>query len=128
MTTQRPAKLRALTSNRPWSLPGVLETSAQHRRFRDLCEAYAAEFGAATELTEAQRVLIRNAAMSAMAAEGAQARLLLGEPIDPDTIVRLAGASARAIEAVRAHQPPKPREPTFDERLAQRRASQAVTA
>src|SRR5258708_30236285 len=105
MTTARPVKLRAWTSNRPWSLPGVSERSGQYRRFRDLCVAFASEFGQGAELTEAQLVAIRNAAMTAMAAEAMQARLVIGELVDPDTVVRLARSTARAIDAMRAHRP-----------------------
>lgn len=126
MITARPPKLRALTSNRPWSLPGVHETSAQYRRFRDLCETFAAEFGNSAALNEPQRVAIRNAAMAALASEAMQARLVNGEPVDPNEIVRLSGASARAIETMRAHMPPPPREPSLAEQLrAERQAAAA---
>lgn len=126
MTTARPVKLAALTTNRPWSLPGVSERSGQYRRFRDLCETFAAEFGRGAELSEPQRVAIRNAAMAALATEAMQRRLVNGELVDPDAVVRLAGASARAIDAARANMPPPPPPLTLAERLAARREAQAA--
>lgn len=126
MTTARPVKLRALTSNRPWALPGVSKRSGQYRRFRDLCEAFAKEFSEGAERTEAQLVAIRNAAMAALAAETMQARLVNGELVDPDAVVRLAGASTRAIDAVCAHMPPPPPPLSIAEQLHAER--QAVAA
>lgn len=126
MTANRHAKLRSAVTNKPWSLPGVSKRSAQYRRFRDLCEALVEEFGPGAELTEAQLVAVRNAAMAALAAEAMQARLVNGEPIDPNAIVRLAGASARAMDAVLAHKPPPPPPPSLADQLRAER--QAVAA
>jgi len=74
--------------------------SALARRFRRLCQDFAADLGGEDSLTAAERALIRQAASMVMQAEEAQADLLSGRTVDADAMVRLSNASARLLSAL----------------------------
>lgn len=68
------------------------------RRFKELVADFEAGFGSATGPRE--NALIRQAAAVAVEAEGIQARILRGEPVDTDVLVRVTNVLARSLQAL----------------------------
>ena len=100
LATSRPRRRSIPRTSSGLELPrGVDYRTIDGRRFRDLYEGFASEFGAGA-LTDAQKGLIRQAVMLQIEAELMQARRLQGEMLDPDVMIRLSGASRRALELV----------------------------
>jgi hypothetical protein len=97
------------------------------RRFRDLCEALAADLGEGP--TEAEKLTVRSAAALAVHAEELQARIVRGEPVDPDDVIRSANASARLLASLkRSRQRRAPPSPSLHAYLAERgKAPEAAT-
>jgi hypothetical protein len=81
-------------SNGSKLLTGVDGRSTVARRFRDIMRGYAEEFEV---VTEAEQVLVRQAATLAILSEQLQAQLVKGEPIDADTITKLTGQLRRVL-------------------------------
>jgi hypothetical protein len=97
-------------------LAGVDGRSALARRFRDLCESLAADLGGA--LSQADQLTIRSAAALAVHAEELQARIIRGELVDADDVIRSANASARLLASLRTKaQARKPTVPALRDRL-----------
>jgi hypothetical protein len=84
-TKRRPRHTRAGNIE----LPRTDGRTLAARRFRSLCEAFAAELG---ELTEVDRSLIAQAANLVLAAEKFQADVVNGADINPDALVRVAAS------------------------------------
>jgi hypothetical protein len=103
---QRPPSARSAVSNASTMLPGVDGRSALARRFRDLAENLAADIGG--ELTEAERLTVRSAAALAVHAEELQARIIRGESVNPDDVIRSANASARLLSVLKRGRQRKP--------------------
>lgn len=70
------------------------------RRFRSLCDAFAAEF--AGQLTEVDRSLIAQAAGLTLRAEQLQAAIVRGQDVSNDELVRISSTGKRLLEAIRA--------------------------
>jgi hypothetical protein len=100
MTADRPSRTRSAISNDILKLPGVDGRSASGRRFRDLVIAFCGEVGGVDSLTEPQRALVAQAATLTITVERLQARLIAGEAIDPEMIVRTANVQIRALQAL----------------------------
>jgi hypothetical protein len=98
------ARGRSAISNGRRLLDGVDHRSAQARRFRDLVNAFAANFGGVAALTEGERVLVRQAAACALRAEQLQAALVKGDPVEPDELIRLANTSRRMLASIAARE------------------------
>lgn len=112
----RPASARSAVSNGSALLAGVDGRSALARRFRDLCESLAADLGGA--LSQADQLTIRSAAALAVHAEELQARIIRGELVDADDVIRSANASARLLASLRTKaQARKPTVPALRDRL-----------
>jgi hypothetical protein len=77
------------------------------KRARKLAAELARGFG--TEITEMQRRACEQAGMLAALAEDLAARRLAGQVISFDELLRAEGCAKRAIRAVLAECPPKPR-------------------
>jgi hypothetical protein len=73
--------------------------SVTGRRFRDLYENFAQQFGVGA-LSEIELGLVRQAAMLELEAETMQQRRLRGEMIDADTLIRLSGAARRILSSI----------------------------
>jgi hypothetical protein len=78
-------------------IAGVDGRSAEARRYRDLCMSFADDIGGAAGLTEAQRALVRQAAMLAVQSEKLQGGMIRGEAIDDEQMTRVANSLSRTL-------------------------------
>lgn len=106
----RPPTSRSKITNRSDLLRGIDGRSAEARRYRDLIEGFAADFGA-TPPGEREMALIRQAAAMSVQAEALQAKIVRGENVDLEQLTRLSNVQTRALKALglhkrRAHKPP----------------------
>ena len=93
---------RSALSNGPLHALGNIDgRSATARRFRDLTMAFADDLGGPDRLNEFDKALIRNAAASVIASDQLQQRIVAGEAVNPDEMVRLANMTSRLIEQIR---------------------------
>jgi hypothetical protein len=72
------------------------------RRFRDIANNLVDEIGGPAALTEADRILVRQAAGLSLRAEELQAALVAGETVSSDELVRLTGTARRLLETIRS--------------------------
>jgi hypothetical protein len=91
-----PARLRSAATNRLWTLAGVDGRSSLGRRYRDLCLAFAADFGIA-ELSVSDRELVETAAGLALRSAQLRAKIARGESVDDDQLVR-ASSELRRVQ------------------------------
>jgi len=89
---------RSRVTNGTRLLTGVDGRSAEARRFRDLVRSYESEF---ESTSEADRNLIRQAALLALKSEHLQAAVVRSEPVDADTLTKLAGQLRRVLGDLR---------------------------
>ncbi len=106
----RPPMTRSRITNRSEKLRGIDGRSAEARRFRDLCEGFAADFGA-TPPGEREMALIRQAAALTVQTETLQAKIMRGEEVDLEQLTRLANVTTRTLRELgirkrRAQKPP----------------------
>lgn len=121
----RPPATRSRVGNGSAVLPGIDGRSAQARRYRDLIEALTADLG--TDLSEAERLQIRNAASLQLHCEELTARVVRGEAVDGEAITRASNAASRALSALKVKRTArKPAGPTLHEYLAEKRAKEAA--
>src|SRR5260370_224634 len=98
--------------------------SAGARRYRALVNAYAADLGG--ELSEADRGLVEQAAMLSLRVEQLTTAIVNGAAVDDATVIKLAGASRRALSAISARSiARKPGALTLQDHLARRAAELA---
>jgi hypothetical protein len=97
MNDGRSSRARSAISNDVLKLRGIDGRSRGGRRFRDLVHAYAGDVGGIGAVTEAQRSLITQAASLQISVEALQARMVAGEAVDPEVLVRLANVQLRAL-------------------------------
>lgn len=95
---RQPAQ-RSAVSNGSQMLPGVKGTSAKARRYRDLVETLTDDLGG--DLSEAERLVVRNAATLQLHAEELTAAMVRGETVDPEAITRAANGATRALTTLR---------------------------
>lgn len=88
---------RSAITNGSWLLEGVDNRKAAGRRYRDLCMSYADDLGGADKLTTAQEATIRQLAGVTVEAERLQARIVQGDEVDHEQLVRLSNLQARMI-------------------------------
>jgi hypothetical protein len=102
-------------------LVGIDGRSPTARRFRDLVQAYAAEVEVGGVLTETQMAMVKTAASLAIQAELMQARIVNGEMVDSDDLIRLSSEARRILDAIGAKASKrKPSTLTLTEYLANR--------
>jgi hypothetical protein len=98
------------------------------RRFRSLCEAFAAELGGG-QLTEVDQNLIKQAANLVLAAERFQVDVINGGEVDPDALVRVSSEARRILGMLRSKGAKnKPAGPTLAEYVAGKVAAKAASA
>ena len=115
----RPLRTRAAVSNGTRIRPkGVDGRSAEARRFKDLVSSFAASLGGEGALTEAERALIRNAALLTLQSERLQAAFVAGREVNSEELTRLANASVRVFAALRIKRERKEGAPTLSHYLA----------
>lgn len=108
MNDGRSSRARSAISNDVLKLRGIDGRSRGGRRFRDLVHAYAGDVGGIGAVTEAQRSLITQAASLPISVEALQARMVAGEAVDPEVLVRLANVQLRALAALGLRKGSKP--------------------
>jgi hypothetical protein len=90
-------KLKAKASNSIFAFPGR-GTSTPARRFRDLVAGMLADLGVAEgDLAESTKLQIRNAALTAVQVELAQAEAMSGKAVDTLALIRMQNTLARAL-------------------------------
>lgn len=89
---------RSRVTNGTQLLIGVDGRSPTARRFRDLIRAYEDEFDITTE---ADRVLVRQAALLALRSEQLQAAVVNGEAVDTELLTNLSGQIRRLLADLR---------------------------
>lgn len=97
MTAPISTSNRSAVTNGTQMLQGIDGRSPEARRYRDLCREYIAELGGDQSVTEARRALVRQAAGVAVAAEQMQAKIVRGEDIDAEQLVRLSNLQSRLL-------------------------------
>jgi hypothetical protein len=127
----RPANNRSKITNRPRRM-AIDGRSALGRRVRDLAESYAEQLGGWSKLSDMQAASVRCAAeMQALFEQARHAALVEGRA-DPEMLVRLQGASDRAIRRLgidrqhgRVSAPPSPSSaPSLGEMISRARQQQ----
>jgi hypothetical protein len=88
------------TRNGGIALPRSDGRTLASRRFRQLCEAFAAELG--TPLSEVDQNMVRQAAGLVLAAEKFQADVVNGADVNPDALVRVSSEARRILATLRA--------------------------
>jgi len=91
---------RSAVTNGSKLLVGIDGRSPAARRFRDLVDAYTSEIGG--ELTEVERGLVKQAAALTLTAEGMQADIVNGKPVDTDAMIRVTSTAKRILGAISA--------------------------
>lgn len=101
--------------------------SSSARRFRDLVRSYEAELG--SELSEAERSLVRQAVALQLQAERLQEMIVRGEAVDSDLLIRVSSTSKRLLSIIAAKTGKrKPAAgPTIAEYMVRKAAEKAVS-
>lgn len=121
-TARRPSAQRSAVSNGTRILVGVNGNSAMARRYRDLVESLTNEQGG--DLTEGEVLRIRNVATLHLHAEELAARIVRGEPVDPEVLTRAINGAMRALDALgRQKAAKKPGRRSINDVLASRTGS-----
>jgi hypothetical protein len=100
-TAQRSAFVRSKVSNRSNLLAGIDGRSATARRFRDLIADLSREYCGEGALSTAEFGLIRQAAAMTLQAELLQARIVRGEAVNADELIRLSSEARRIMTNLR---------------------------
>lgn len=98
-TAPTPPASRSAVSNGSRALTGIDGRSALARRYRDLLVALGEGLGG--DVDETERLQIRNAATLQLHAEDLTARMVRGEPVDPEALSRATNGATRALAALR---------------------------
>ena len=86
-----------------------------------MIESFSADLGGLSNLTEAERGLVRQAAALTLQAEALQGAVIRGEPVNPDELIRLTSEARRTLASIRKREKPKP--PVLSEYLAGKRGA-----
>jgi hypothetical protein len=117
----RPLTTRSKITNGTEMLRGIDARTAASRRFRDLCEGFAADFS--TPPGAREQALIKQAAAVTVQAEAVQAAIVRGEEIDLEQLTRLTNVQTRTLRELGIRKRgSEPRMPTLREHLAKRAA------
>jgi hypothetical protein len=72
------------------------------RRYRDIVNSLVDELGGAAAISEADRILVRQAASLSLQAEELERAVIVGDAVSNDELVRLSGTARRLLETLRA--------------------------
>jgi hypothetical protein len=104
-TARRSAYAQSKVSNRRKLLLGIDGRSATARRFRDIIMDLVHECGGEESLSTAELGLIRQAAAMTLQAEVLQTRIVLGNPVSADELVRLSSEARRVMNSLNKRKP-----------------------
>jgi hypothetical protein len=122
-----PLRSRSRLANKPFRLPNVDANSSEGRYFRDLCLQYATELGDPTTLGEAELTLVRTTAGLAVEAARLQSRVVRGETVDTEQLVRVNNALTRNLGTLRKKaKQPHGAVPSLQDYLAKRATEAAA--
>jgi hypothetical protein len=93
----RSPRTRSRVSNGSKLVAGVDGRSADARRYRDLVMNLTDDIGGASNLSEAQRTLVSQAAALVVQAERLHGQILRGEFVDNEQLTRLSNAATRVL-------------------------------
>jgi hypothetical protein len=98
-------------------LDGVDGRTLVARRFREIGAAIAIDLGGESELTEAQKQLVRSVAGLVALRERLDVQAAKGEPIDSGEYCRISNSLRRCLATIGLHRVPKNVGPTLSEVL-----------
>jgi hypothetical protein len=97
LAAERSPTTRSRITNGKDLLANVDGRTAAARRFRDLCMSLADDLGGASGLSEAQRLLVRQAAGAIVRSEQLQSGMIRGEPVDDEKLTRAVNSATRIL-------------------------------
>jgi hypothetical protein len=106
---------------RPLALRNVDGRTVAARRYKAICGALSDDLGGQDKLSEPSKILVRQAAALSVELENLQSKIVAGEDVDTEQLVRLSNVQARALQRLGLKKPAPPRGPTLAELLAQPR-------
>ena len=114
---------RSRVTNGTRTLIGVKGSSKFGRRYRDIVDLYTREIGGV--LTETELAMVRQAAALAIQGEQLQARIINGEVVNTDDLIRVGSEARRLVAAlVEKAGKRKPTGPTLSQLMAEHEAEQ----
>ena len=117
----RPLAVRSSITNRPHTLRNVDGRSMAARRYRDIAIAVTDDLGGADKLSESTKILVRQVAALTVQTETLQSKIVAGEDVDDEQLVRLSNVLGRTLQRLGLKKPAPPRGPTLGELMAQPR-------
>jgi hypothetical protein len=106
-------------------LPRVDARTRSSRRYLELVQTFEAELG--YDLTEVDRVMLKQAVSLSLQAENLEADIVKGSQVDPDLSIRLTSEVRRILAALKGKSAQNKKAPTITDWLADR-ARQAAEA
>jgi hypothetical protein len=101
----RPLTIRSAVTNDPLLLRGVDGRSMVARRYRDVAISLADDLGGQDKLSEASKILVRQAAAMTVQVESLQSKIVAGEDIDLEQLTRLSNVLGRTLQRLGLKKP-----------------------
>ena len=92
------------------------------RRYREIAVAIADDLGGPDKLSEPTKILVRQAASLTLQVEALQSKIVAGEDVDAEQLVRLSNVLGRTLARLGLKRPTAPKGPTLEDYLARRGA------
>jgi hypothetical protein len=96
----RSRKVRSAVTNGSRVLSGIDGRSAMARRYRDLIVQYTNDLGGDARISEAQRQLLRRAAMLSLELEKAETETASGQQLDLTTYTKAVNTLRRVLQTL----------------------------
>jgi hypothetical protein len=100
-------------------LRGINGNSVLARRFREIATMIADDLGGPDKLSEPTKILVRQAATLTLRIEAQQSRVVGGEDVDDEELVRLSNVLGRTLQRLGLKREPAKREASLLSRLAE---------
>jgi len=125
----RPSSARSVSAaaqshtGSPLVLPfrGINGNSLLARRYREIAVAIADDLGGPDKLSEPTKILVRQAASLTLQVESLQSKIVAGEVIDAEQLVRLFNVLNRTLQRLGLKRPAPPKAPSLADYLAAKR-------
>jgi hypothetical protein len=104
---------------RPLALRNVDERTVAARRYKAICGALSDDLGGQDNLSEPSKILVRQAAALSVELENLQSKIVAGEDVNTEQLVRLSNVQARALQRLGLKKPAPPRPQSFLKQLAE---------